>query len=107
MLNATDLASSPAVTPPPTTPAPSPVDNKQHEDAKRFARLLVSEIKLYNESKVQEGRKNRDLYQQLRDDIERSRKLYSERYPDAPPQYFDAELVRVLADGDTSALGPT
>jgi len=108
MLSATDLASSPAITPPPTTPAPQMGDDdKQHEDARRFARLLVSEIKLYNESKVQEGRRNRDLYQQLRDDIERSRKLYSERYPDAPPLYFNDELVRVLADGDTSALGPT
>jgi hypothetical protein len=107
MLNAADLASSPAITPPPAAPAPAPVDDKQHEDAKRFARLLVSEIKLYNESKVQEGRKSRDLYQQLKEDIERSRKLYSERYSDAPPQYFDDELVRVLADGDASALGPT
>jgi hypothetical protein len=109
MLDASDVASSPAVTPPPPTPAPAPAPggDKQHEDAKRFARLLVSEIKLYNESKVQEGRKNKDLYQQLKEDIERSRKLYSERYPDAPPQYFDDELVRVLADGDTSALGPT
>ena len=37
----------------------APEDQKAHEDAKRFARLVVSEIKLYNEAKVTEGRKTR------------------------------------------------
>ncbi len=111
MLDASSLPpmSSPAVeAPPAVAPPPAvepPADDKQHEDAKRFARLLVSEIKLYNEAKVQDGRKNKDLYQQLRDDIERSRKLYTERHPGAPMGYFDNELVRVLADGDAGALG--
>ena len=38
----------------PLLPPPSiaPEDQKLHEDAKRFARLLVSEIKLYNEAQV-------------------------------------------------------
>jgi hypothetical protein len=110
MLSATDLnmQSSPSVAapvePPPAAEPEAPAD-KQHEDAKRFARLLVSEIKLYNESKVEEGRKNRDVYSQLKEDIERSRKLYTERYPDAPPGFFNDELVRVLAGGDEAALG--
>jgi hypothetical protein len=111
MLSATDLnmQSSPSVAapsgpPPAAVEAEEPAD-KQHDDAKRFARLLVSEIKLYNESKVEEGRRNKDVYNQLREDIERSRKLYSERYPDAPPGYFNGELVRVLAGGDEGALG--
>ncbi len=111
MLDSSSLPpmSSPSVDVPPQVVGPpvgeAPVDDKQHEDAKRFARLLVSEIKLYNEAKVQEGRKNKDLYQQLRDDIERSRKLYAERHPSAPTGFFDSELVRVLADGDAGALG--
>src|SRR5258708_218284 len=33
-------------------------ETKKHDEARRFARLLVSEIKLYNESKVDAGRKN-------------------------------------------------
>ena len=51
--------------PPPARPAPrrrravAPEDQKAHEDAKRFARLVVSEIKLYNEAKVNEGRRTR------------------------------------------------
>lgn len=101
--------SSPSVGAPsrPAAPAAGPerAADKKHDDAKRFARLLVSEIKLYNETKVQEGRKSRDLYNLLRDDIERSRKLYSDRHPAAPLDFFNDELVRVLADGDPGALG--
>ncbi len=41
-------------------------DLQLHEDAKRFARLLISEIKLYNEAQVSAGRENKDLYERLR-----------------------------------------
>lgn len=85
-----------------------PETRKKHEEAQRFARLLVSEIKLYNESKVQQGRASRDLYEQLRDDIERSRQLYRERVAEAirvSTNYFNDELVRILADGDEGAMG--
>lgn len=95
---------------PPAAPAGlSPEEHKAHEDAKRFARLVVSEIKLYNETKVNEGRRHRDLYERLKEDIERGRQMYTERVP--PPirdntNYFVDELVRILAGGDAAALGP-
>jgi hypothetical protein len=79
------------------------------DDAKRIARLLVSEIKLYNERKVAEGRAAGDLYERLRDDIERSRQVYAERTPEhirATSDYFQEELVRILAEGKPEALGP-
>jgi len=89
--------------------APSPGDsNKKHDEARRFARLLVSEIKLYNEGKVEQGRKNKDLYERLKEDIDRSRQMYDERIPDdvrKATNYFYDELVRILADGDAGALG--
>jgi hypothetical protein len=81
---------------------------KKHDEARRFARLLVSEIKLYNEPKVEQGRKNRDLYERLKEDIDRSRAMYDERIPDdvrKSSNYFYDELVRILADGDAGALG--
>jgi len=80
----------------------------QHEEARRLARLLVSEIKLYNEEQVEEGRRNRDIYERLKEDIDRSRQMYDER---VDPQilrstdYFYQELVRILAAGDSKALG--
>jgi len=45
-------------------------ERRLHNDARRFARLLVSEIKLYNEQKVADGRTEGDLYQRLREYIE-------------------------------------
>jgi len=83
-------------------------DVKKHDEARRFARLLVSEIKLYNETKVDAGRKNRDLYERLKEDIDRSRQMYDERIVEEvrkTSNYFYDELVRILADGDASALG--
>ena len=73
-----------------------------------FARLLVSEIKLYNEAKVAVGKRNQDLYERLKEDIERSRQMYNERYPakiTSTTNYFFEELVNQLADGDRAALG--
>ena len=83
-------------------------ERRLHNDARRFARLLVSEIKLYNEPKVQEGRSKGDLYDRLRDDIDRSRQMYDKRV--APPvaarhDYFHQELVNTLAEGDVAKLG--
>lgn len=102
--------SMPPIAAVPARPAPvTPEDQKAHDEAKRFARLVVSEIKLYNESKVSEGRRNRDLYERLKDDIERGRQMYTERvsaHVRDSTNYFYDELVRILAGGDASALGP-
>ena len=83
-------------------------DEALHEEARRLARLLVSEIKLYNEEQVEEGRRNRDLYERLKDDIDRSRQMYEERVEPRvlrSTDYFYQELVRILAAGDSKALG--
>lgn len=83
-------------------------ENALHEEARRLARLLVSEIKLYNEEQVEEGRRNRDVYHRLKDDIDRSRQIYEERIHESVREstdYFQQELVRSLAGGDPRALG--
>jgi hypothetical protein len=82
--------------------------DERKEEARRFARLLVSEIKLYNERAVLEGREKGNLYERLRDDIDRSRQMYEERIPGdvrADSNYFYEELVEILADGRPDALG--
>jgi hypothetical protein len=87
---------------------PVATDDPLHEEARRLARLLVSEIKLYNEEQVEEGRRKRDLYERLREDIDRSRQMYEERVEARilkTTDYFYQELVRILAAGDTKALG--
>ena len=82
--------------------------DERREEARRFARLLVSEIKLYNERAVLEGREHGNLYERLRDDIDRSRQMYEERIPKDVrdgTNYFYEELVQILADGRVEALG--
>ena len=93
-------------------PLPIAIDNeeerRQHNDARRFARLLVSEIKLYNEQKVTEGRAQNDLYARLREYIDRSRDMYDKRVKPEVAQkydYFHHELVNALAEGDVAKLG--
>jgi hypothetical protein len=111
-------APPPAPTPPPAPPpAPAsapdvrampPEAQKAHDDARRFARLVVSEIKLYNEAKVTEGRQTRDIYERLKEDIERGRQMYNDRVGAEvrdTTDYFQDELVRILAGGDAGALG--
>ncbi len=113
-------AGQPAVVPeavvaPPPAPAVgfdisqlSEADQKVHRDAKRFAKLLISEIELYNKTKVTEGRKSGDLYKRLKSDIDRSRQTYEKRFGKTVTKqydYFHEELVRTLAGNESSLLG--
>jgi hypothetical protein len=87
--------------------APPRADDRRDE-ARRFARLLASEIKLYNEGAVRDGREHGNLYFRLREDIERGRRLYEERVPAdvrGDGDYYYEELVDVLAGGRPEALG--
>ena len=111
-----DAPSAPVISPAAAAPAPaadpfanlSPEDADIHRKAQRFARLLVDEIKLYNQAKVAEGRKNKDLYDRLRDDIEKSRITFQKRYGNSVAggaDYFSQEIVRSLAEDDVSIMG--
>ncbi|HVD92643.1 MAG TPA: hypothetical protein VNC21_10190, partial [Vicinamibacterales bacterium] len=83
-------------------------EGSDDQAARRYARLLVSEIKLYNEAAVRAGRQQRDLLKRLRPEIDRAQRLYEERVPAAVGSrhlYFQQELVQTLADGDPGLLG--
>jgi hypothetical protein len=83
-------------------------EDELHKKARRFAKLLVEEIKLYNQPKVDEGKQHKDLYDRLKIDIEKSRATYDKRYAEsavASSDYFTQELVRILADNDVSLMG--
>ncbi len=99
-------ASAPVTTAAPEKPAED--DSETGKKARRFAKLLVEEIKLYNQAKVNEGRQNSDLYERLKEDIEKSRATYEKRYGQsvaASSEYFNQELVRILADNDIKLMG--
>jgi CheY-like chemotaxis protein len=75
--------------PPATTPAaaegagapppPPKAENPAQEAALRLARIIVSDIALYNAKKVDEGVMNGTFFELLRAEIEEGRKLYEER----------------------------
>ena len=75
----------------------SPEDADVHRKAQRFARLLVDEIKLYNQAKVAEGRRNKDLYDRLKEDIDKSRGTFQKRYGNTAAASADYFQQRVAA----------
>jgi hypothetical protein len=80
---------------------------EEEEAARRYARLLISEIKLYHEADVLAGRRERDLASRLGGEITRARSLYEQRVAAHIRQstdYFHDELVRTLADGDGALI---
>jgi hypothetical protein len=82
-----------------------PTATEDVEAARRYARLVVSEIKLYHEPAVAAGVRDGDLASRLSGEIARARALYHERVPAQLPEaedVFRAELVRTLAGGDAS-----
>jgi hypothetical protein len=86
----------------------SPEEEEVHKKARRFAKLLVDEIKLYNQAKVVEGRAHKDIYARLKDDIDKSRATYDKRYGSTSASsgnYFTRELIRILTNDDVSLLG--
>ncbi len=100
-------AAAPAVAADPLASLP-PADADTHRKAQRFAKLLVDEIKLYNQAKVSEGRRNKDLYDRLREDIDKSRGTFQKRYGNtaaASVDYFHQELMRSLAEDDITVMG--
>jgi hypothetical protein len=114
-----EVSSPAAVSEEPAAPSPEPGrrlsgplapkdEEEQRAEARRFARLLVSEIKLYNERAVEEGRAEGNLYRRLKQEIDLSRQIYEQRIPESirtENDFLHEELVRILADGRPEALG--
>jgi len=96
---------------PPVSPDAQPSSGLMSDDddaARRYARLLVSEIKLYHEAAVATGQRERDVATRLSAEIARARGLYEQRVPPSlrtRTDYFNEEVVRTLAAGDPTLLG--
>ena len=74
-------------------------------DPKRFARLLIAEIRMYHgKAVVDRAWGNSAIYATLKDDIDRSRQMFLKRCPASQQAFYDA-LVEVLARGQEERLG--
>jgi CheY-like chemotaxis protein len=51
----------------------------EHESAKRLARIIVSDIALYNPDRVREALQGNSFFEFLKEEIDEGRKLYNER----------------------------
>jgi hypothetical protein len=87
----------------------STVDSPYAEEhARRYARLLISDVRLKNETSVRLGREAHDLWRRLQPEIAAARESFNERVSPNVLQrdrIFEEELVRTLADGDDSLFG--
>jgi hypothetical protein len=69
------------------------------ERAKRLARLIVSDIIVYNQDKIEEGIKQDTLFDLLKEDIEIGRTYYEKNIDPAVAErtnYFNHALVDIL-----------
>lgn len=67
------------------------------EAARRLARAIVSDIRIYNEPKVAEGIEKDTLLDLLADDLEEGRALFRSRVdPSLHAPWYDRAIVDVL-----------
>ncbi len=88
-------------------PALAPQESLRRNEARRFAKLVATDIRLYNEEAVVLGRRDRDLFRRLAEQIERGRETFDRRFPElgAPGQsLLHQAFVEILAGGDEDLL---
>jgi hypothetical protein len=86
----------------------SPEEQQVHLRAQRYARVQAAEMRLFDPDTVTTGRSNRNLYELLRDPIDRARETFRQRFFANCPtmvDYLHLEIVRTLANDDPEALG--
>ena len=95
----------------PETIEPTPavdLDPKTRAAAERLARVLVGDVELYFPGKVAQARTQGNLYGLLRDELERSRATFVERFGEGVEvqhRIFTSTVIHQLCDDDASKLG--
>ena len=99
----------PEVVSPPESPAVEAVSDEL-EPVRRYARLIATDIRLYNEEAVAHGRRLGDLASRLMDPMKQGRQTFLQRYAALGDQgltILEDAYVQVLAGGETSLIHPT
>jgi hypothetical protein len=74
----------------------------RENDPERYARGIINDIILYNKKVGDDGIRNRNLYEVLKETLLQAKELYLRRSSDL--RYFEEQLVRLLAKGEREAL---
>ena len=102
--------SRPATRPPPKDwNELSPSERDMHLRAQRFARVLVADLQLYRTQEIREGKKMRNLYGRLKEEIDKTREVDQRKFGHsvaAGTDYFHVELLHTLAEDQEELLGP-
>lgn len=97
------------VVPEPIDPPPSQdLDPRTRAGAERLARVLVGDVELYFPAKVAQARTQGNLYGLLRDELERSRATFVERFGEDVElrhRIFTSTVIQQLCEGDPAKLG--
>lgn len=59
----------------------APVESREWDEARRLARLILSDIVIYHPGKVEKGIRENNFFEVLRDEIEEGRQYYDSRVP--------------------------
>jgi hypothetical protein len=73
-------------------------------EAKRIARLIISEIKLYNQEKISRARNKREVLELLKNDLIKGKQHYNSRIASKlpiGPDYFMESVKEILLSGKT------
>ena len=84
------------------------LDPRTRAAAERLARVLVGDVELYFPEKVAKSQAQGNLYGLLRDELERSRANFVERFgEDVEVQHriFTTTVIQLLCNGDKARLG--
>ena len=79
--------------------ATSSVDPQQVEAARRFARIILSDIALYNQGAVEEGIRGGNFHEALAAELKEGRDLYNKRVPEdvrASMDYYEDEIRKFI-----------
>lgn len=97
------------VVPEPIESAPVPaLDPRTRAAAERLARVLVDDVELYFPEKLAQARAQGNLYRLLREELERSRATFVDRFGEGVEGHyriFTNSVIHLLCEGDASKLG--
>ncbi len=80
-------------------------DRALYEAAKRKARVLVSDLILYNRDRIEKAKEKGNIYEELKDEIDLAIEIYKKKVGNkVKKDYLYEELLKKVADGNPSLL---